>query len=113
MQDGCHVVSCHVVSCLVVDKSRWQEACPVGFVLSRCVWGHVLSRHVVLCMSCHVMSCRVISCHVMSCPVMSRHVMSRLVILCRVMSYGVWLVRRFASLQSREPESLRRVDVTW
>ena len=54
-----HVVSCRVVSCLVVDKSRSQKSCPVGFVLSRCVWGHVLSRHV---MSCHVMFCPVLSC---------------------------------------------------
>ena len=38
--------------------------------------------------------------------------MSRLVISCRVLSYRILLVRRFAaSLESRKHESLRRVGV--
>ena len=98
----CPVVSCHVASCFVVDKSR----VPVGFVFSRAVWAHVLSRHVmswcvlsyraVLCFevelrvvdksrgqeSCPVGSSSRVMCGVMSCRVMSCHVISRRAISC-------------------------------
>ena len=62
-------------------------------------------------MSCRRISCPVVSRYVMSFHVMSRHIASRLVISCRVMSTRVPLVGRFASLESREHESLTRVDV--
>ena len=66
-----------------------NAACPGGFVFSRRVWGHVLSRHVVLCMSCHVVTSHVMLCHVMTCHVITCHVITCHVTSCDIMSCHV------------------------
>ena len=67
---------------------------------------HVLSRHVVLCMSCHVVTSRVMSCYDMTC-----YVMSRLdVVSCLIVSgwFVVSRPSRAVNLSPRE-ESMSRV----
>ena len=74
---------------VVAVRGCWAWRCYLCHVMSSCHVRRcrVMSRHVMLCLSCDgvlcsVMSCQVVSCHVMSCHVMS--VVSRCVASCRI-----------------------------
>ena len=84
----CRVVPGHLMLLRVDDSCRVTLVRLLASLVRLC---RVMSRHVLSCLLCDVMSSYVISLHVMS----------RLVISCRVMSYRVPLVRRFAFRESR------------